>query len=144
MTTYHTLYPGDPRHDALMTYGRAFTGIARPKGYRRQRRLGSCFYNAITAALNGRGMYVEGITYAYGDLSDVPIHHAWITIDGENAIDQTWTDANRHEYFGIAFPIEVVARAALSNRNLWGMLNESSVLANLPTLLKGARSKARA
>jgi hypothetical protein len=105
-------------------FGAPYLGIRRPKGYRHQRIIGACFRNALLTACEGRGTYVEGFACKPG----MPItHHAWITIEGETAIDQTWSDPEACSYFGIAFQTETVARAA-SLRDWWGMLSEQSVL----------------
>lgn len=64
-----------------------------------------------------------------------PIHHAWISLDGQNAVDQTWPDAEQCSYFGIAFPKELLARAC-SLRGWWGMLREPVIVKNLPEFLE--------
>jgi hypothetical protein len=120
-----TLPPGAPLfllpvERAVLKHGRAFTGIERPKGFRRQRTMKACFHNAGTLALDGRGTYVEGIALLGPD-HILPSPHAWITLDGIHAIDPTWKDASMHLYRGIAFPPEIVARAMLM-RQSFGIL----------------------
>jgi hypothetical protein len=44
----------------VITKGQPFIGIERPKGYRHQRAIKQCFWNAADAAMGGRGTYVEG------------------------------------------------------------------------------------
>jgi hypothetical protein len=84
-----------PLEAALLDHGRPFVGIARPKGYRRLRRVQHCFFNSLTIATDECGTYPQGGTYVEGyaisrDGRGVPLHHAWITLDGTNAIDVTW------------------------------------------------------
>jgi hypothetical protein len=104
--------------EAVLTHGRAFTGIARPKGYRRWAEK-QCFRNAGLLAERDEGTYVEG--FAIGSFRDLPIHHAWLTLDGTNAVDVTWpTPANECHYFGIALPRDVMMRAAKAAGWCWG------------------------
>ena len=74
---------------AVLEHGRPYVGISRPKGYRKLKDK-KCFYNAGKLALANRGTYVEGFT-GFGSAL-FPIHHAWLTLDGEHAIDVTWAD----------------------------------------------------
>jgi hypothetical protein len=97
---------------ALKKSGKEFTPIERPKGYRRQRRLSDCFHNAADIALRDHNAtFVEGVAWDMG----CGFHHAWITLDGEHAIDQTWPTPGA-AYFGIAVPTKqlahVIARTA--------------------------------
>ena len=90
---------------ALEKSGKEFTPIARPKGYRRQRRQGDCFHNAADIALRDpKATFVEGVAWDMG----CGFHHAWITLDGEHAIDQTWPKLGK-AYFGIAVPTKQLA-----------------------------------
>jgi hypothetical protein len=84
----------------ILQYGRPFTGIKRPKGYR-DRAQKKCFLNAVNLTTAKRGTYCEGFAASVG--SSFIFHHAWITLDGEHAIDVTLSDAEDHFYFGIAF-----------------------------------------
>jgi hypothetical protein len=97
---------------ALEKSGKEFTPIERPKGYRRQRRPSDCFHNAADIALRDHNAtFVEGVAWNMG----CGFHHAWITLDGEHAIDQTWPMPGA-AYFGIAVPTKqlahVIARSA--------------------------------
>jgi hypothetical protein len=83
---------------AVISRGRPFIGIERPKGYRHQRAIKQCFWNAADAAMRGRGTYVEGFVVTPDDWW--PFHHAWLTLDGQHAIDQTLPDAPKCHYFG--------------------------------------------
>jgi hypothetical protein len=85
----------------IFQYGRPFTGIKRPKGYR-DRAQKKCFGNAVNLATAKRGIYCEG--FAVNVRSSSIFHHAWVTCDGEHAIDVTLPDAQNYLYFGIAFP----------------------------------------
>jgi hypothetical protein len=92
----------------VLEYGCPFVGIARPKGYRQWTRK-QCFRNAATLADRGQGIYCEGFVISPGS-SCQPFHHAWITLDGKEAIDVTLPDAAENLYFGIPFPEKVFAR----------------------------------
>ena len=90
---------GDKEADRLiLQYGRPFFGIKRPKNYR-PRAPKACFLNAFNLAMEERGTYCEGVSVG----KSLGFHHAWITLDGEHAIDVTLPDAQDHSYFGIAF-----------------------------------------
>jgi hypothetical protein len=103
-----------PLEAALLDHGRPFVGIARPKGYRRLRRVQHCFFNSLTIATDECGTYPQGGTYVEGyaisrDGRGVPLHHAWITLDGTNAIDVTWrAPPEQCLYFGIPLPRAVL------------------------------------
>jgi hypothetical protein len=95
---------------AVISRGKPFIGIERPKGYRHQRAIKQCFWNAADAAMEGRGTYVEGFVITPAD-SSWPIHHAWLTLDGQHAIDQTYPNAPKCYYFGIPFSAKAVGKA---------------------------------
>jgi hypothetical protein len=118
---------------AVLSYGRPFIGVDRPKGYR-QRRKQACFGNAATLAFTGRGTYVEGfVTRKDGGLI---IPHAWVTLDGEQAIDTTLPDAPEHFYFGIPFPKELVVEWCVRRRNVAYELLDSDDSAELRALMR--------
>ena len=94
-----------PSLHAVIDHGRPYLGIARPKGYRK-RSYRKCFYNAGRLALDNRGTYVEGYAATIGPPFGIFIHHAWVTLDSEHAIDVTWDNAAGCGYVGIAFPVE--------------------------------------
>jgi hypothetical protein len=84
-----------------------FTPVPRPKGFR----LGKakeCHANACRIAIDGHGQYVEG--YA-GSNTGLLFRHAWITTDGNNAIEVTWRDPGAR-YFDIVCDTKDVYRAA--------------------------------
>ena len=88
---------------ALDRRGKEYVAIPRPKGYRRQQSKGCCFLNAATIATRDiNATYVEGI--AWSPRSRCGVHHAWITLDDEHAIDQTWQYDPGTIYVGIAVP----------------------------------------
>src|SRR5262245_34286586 len=97
--------------ETVLKYGRGYIGIERPKGFRHQRARKQCFRNAAEAALRGRGQYVEGYTLNRTDHLHMIFQHAWITLDGVHAIDQTLPDAPAHDYFGIPFSNDVINKA---------------------------------
>jgi hypothetical protein len=105
---------------AVLRFGRPFVGIARPKGFRRQRKLKACYMNAVTMAFRGCGTYVEG--FARSGSSGIVTDHAWITLDGEHAIDQTWPDADKCQYFGIPFSEKVLTKV-MRRHGYYGLLD---------------------
>jgi hypothetical protein len=106
-----------PLWRAVVEHGSPYIGIDRPKGYG-QRAMKQCFVNATKLALTGRGTYVEGFAMSS---SGLPVHHAWVTLDGVHAIDATWANAAAHSYYGIQFPRTVLAKWAL-RRGYFGLL----------------------
>jgi hypothetical protein len=107
--------------EAVLKYGRGYIGIERPKGFRGQRARGQCFANAADTALRGRGQYVEGYALNRPDHLRMIFHHAWITVDGVHAIDQTLADAPAHDYFGVPFANDVLTKA-FAARGYYGVL----------------------
>jgi hypothetical protein len=98
----------------VIQHGRSFIGIKRPKGYRR-RTAKQCFHNAAMLAIEGRGTYVQG--YAAREHGvQLPIEHAWITVDNVHAIDVTWPDSEQAAYFGVPIPTTVLGKL-LCGRN---------------------------
>src|SRR5262245_35725576 len=89
------------REAAVVKHGRSYIGVKRLKNFR-QRARKQCFVNAGRLALDGRGTYVEG--FAMSPTSQSHIHHAWITLDGENALDVTWPDASKCSYLEFHSP----------------------------------------
>ncbi len=107
--------------EAVLKYGRGYIGIERPKGFRHQRAREKCFMNSADAALRGRGKYVEGYALNRPDHLRMIFHHAWITVDGIHAIDQTLPDPTAHDYFGIPFSNDVLNKA-FAARGYYGIL----------------------
>ncbi len=64
------------------------------------------------------GTYVEGFA-ASDDMP--PFHHAWLTLDGETAIDVTLRDTKAYFFFGIEFPTAFLSKW-LDRRRHWGLL----------------------
>lgn len=105
--------------EALLRRGHSFEAIARPKGFRRKRARKQCFMNATVIALGGGADYVEGFAASPG----MPItHHAWLTLDGDHAIDQTWERPEACYYFGIVVPKDVLVRA-LDAQGYYGLFD---------------------
>jgi hypothetical protein len=114
-----------PAERAVLAYGRPFNGIARPKGYR-PRALKRCYQNAGDLALQERGTYVEG--FAIDPSTGVPAQHAWLTLNGTDAVDVTWrTPATECYYFGIRFSNEVLRRFTVRT-GTWGPLLQGEEL----------------
>ena len=72
-----------------------------------------CFSNSTEFVVRKRqGTYVEG--YALSKKFPImPIHHAWVTMDGNDAMDLT-LNAEDYEYFGVTF----------DNDTLWAELRK--------------------
>jgi hypothetical protein len=66
----------------------------------------------------GHPTYVEGFT-----IGDIPfaIAHAWVTMTGADAMDPT-LESSTHQYFGVAFPTDVLLREIKKNR-VYGILD---------------------
>ena len=65
-------------------------------------------------------MYVEG--FAIDPNTAPPVHHAWLTLDGANAVDVTWRSlATECYYFGILFSNEILRRFTVRTKS-WGPL----------------------
>ncbi len=68
----------------------------------------NCFENAMSS-LRGiqrrhpTALYAEGFAASEG--LGIPLHHAWIDIDGK-AMDPTWTHYQESHYFGVTFTPE--------------------------------------
>lgn len=100
-------------------HGHKFIGIERPKGHGHQMALKMCFRNAARLAMDGRGTYVEGYALVPGGL---PFDHAWITLDGLHAVDQTLTNASAYDYFGIEIATPDL-RKILHRQQYWGVFS---------------------
>ncbi len=109
---------GELGERAVLELGRPFTGVVRPKGYRRGTP-GQCFRKAWRLAYDRRGTYVEGFALTKSGLLD---HHAWITLDGFNALDVTWPDPRGSFYFGIPFSLTVLGKWSVRKKH-FGFLN---------------------
>jgi hypothetical protein len=107
----------------VLRHGKAFRWAPRPKGFRHQRKMRNCFGNATEAAQANRGTYVEG--FALSAKSELEVHHAWLTLDGETAIDQTWNDPEA-VYFGVPFDLYTLSRVMLA-RGYYGVLDRSNL-----------------
>jgi hypothetical protein len=76
--------------------------------------------NAGDLALRGHGTYVEGFPLCPD--GGAPVHHAWLTLDGTNAVDVTWRNSARDcHYFGIPFSITVLEHFMRRTKS-WGPL----------------------
>ena len=78
-----------------------------------------CFQNAAETVFDGLGKYVEGV--AWTKHSPIPIHHAWVEVDGR-AMDPTWRDPMECEYFGVVFDTDVVREQVLRAKH-YGLLD---------------------
>ena len=109
---------------AVLAYGRPFIGIARPNGFR-LRAPKNCYMNAAVVAVDqGRGTYVEGLAIGRGGL----MPHAWLTLDGTNAVDITWREpAGECQYFGIPFSAEVLRKFTRRTRTYGPLLKRNEL-----------------
>jgi hypothetical protein len=87
-------------HRVVLQYGRPFTGVPRPKGYRQWARR-QCFRNSHSIAERGQAHYCEG--FVISPRVGIGMLHAWVTLDGANAVDVTLLDGTECGYFGISF-----------------------------------------
>jgi hypothetical protein len=79
-----------------------------------------CFGNATKYVLShSKATYVEG--YVMGSKLPIPIHHAWVTMTGTDAMDPT-LDAENYQYLGIAFDTATVERE-LARYGVYGVLD---------------------
>jgi hypothetical protein len=141
-------YAVAPVERALLAHGRLFTGTPRPKGFPRYRAPKQCYRNAgLIATYDGwqwkpkRGYrYVEGFAYHPG--SDFLFQHAWVTLDGEHAIDPTLSFDSKRLYFGLEIPTEVLGAAL--NESKQTRLLDFEMVPSLRSYLDGLSGKVAA
>lgn len=122
----------------VLQYGTHFNGIDRPKGMR----LGpakNCFWNSYNGAGKHDGvLYVEGFAMVRGY---PPIHHAWISLDGIQAIDLTLRDrASETEFYGIPFSISLATEELMANGATLPLFSLSKPISHLHALAEKAGS----
>jgi hypothetical protein len=87
----------------VLDFGQAYVGTRRPRGFRLGERK-QCFYNAAEAICTRRDeslSYVEGYAMVPGL---PPIHHAWIALDNQHAVELTVkNDPLEMAFFGVPF-----------------------------------------
>ena len=88
------------------------------KGHKRRAK--ECFSNAVRSMERYGGTYVEGFAIAK-DMPIIAFNHAWVTYDGETAMDPT-LDAAEYEYLGIPFGHDVLWRELRKNK-VYGLLD---------------------
>jgi hypothetical protein len=106
----------------VLRHGKPFTPGPRVG---RRRKPKQCYANATNFVLDRRkgnngSQYVEGFVLNT-KLPIMPIHHAWVTLDGTTAMDPT-LDAENYEYFGIVFSNETLREELVRNR-FYGVLD---------------------
>lgn len=80
-----------------------------------------CFSNATRFALDKcSGSYVEGFALNK-KLPLMPIHHAWVTINGDDAMDPTLNSID-YEYFGVVFAESTLRRELIKLKH-YGLLD---------------------
>lgn len=100
----------------ILKNGKAYEQAPRPEGLERgEPRM--CFMNATHAVSAGSGVYTEGFAITPG--LGIPIHHAWLTIDGK-AVDVTWPYDDAI-YFGVEFDKSILIKETLNN-GYYGLL----------------------
>lgn len=89
----------------LMARGTRVSGVALPEDIDRGR-MGECFQNATTAALQHDLQYWEG--YAWDlECGEFPFYHAWcVDITRGAVVDPTWTAEDRARYLGVHVPTD--------------------------------------
>jgi hypothetical protein len=126
----------DPAAKTVLKFGKQFVGVARPRGYR-WRAQKQCFSNSHELALKGKGTYVEGFASSAVD-PNFPVHHAWLTLNGEDAVDVTWrSPPEKCFYFGIAFPNEIVTRYGVDD-NCWVPVLRNETVKEIEEVLRQA------
>jgi hypothetical protein len=70
------------------------------------------------------------------------IEHAWITLDGKHAVDQTLPGAPKHAHFGIEFPYKLVARVMARNGYAIPLLTDPEIVAVLETAADAVEARA--
>ena len=110
----------------VLRNGRAFTPRKR---IGRRRKARHCFQNSTHFISEQDGEYVEG----YVDCI-IPIHHAWVTINGTDAMDLTLKDTEDREYFGVVFSREVLWEEMLKTGH-YGILDTTRGL-NIDLMFK--------
>jgi hypothetical protein len=120
--------------EVVLKYGRPFTAVDRPKGFR----LGAkkeCFLNSYYAADKGQGFYVEG----YGLYEDWLFQHAWITLDGLHAVDVTLRGSvSGYHFFGIPIPLVILRAEAVAREGRLPLLDHALPTAKMEDLLQRA------
>jgi hypothetical protein len=105
----------------VLRNGKAYTPRKR---IGRKRKAKECFSNATQAVWDRGGTYVEGFV-ARNDFW-LPLLHAWVTIDGSDAMDPT-LDAKNYQYYGVEFSNRVLNRELVRNKH-YGLLDTGLML----------------
>ena len=112
----------------VLKFGKPYTGIARPKYYRRQWEMKMCYRNAAMVACRKPFEVAPAATYAEGFAVSKSggwlIQHAWVTLDGMHAVDPTWKNAEEHDYFGVAVPHKTLYQRLMMNKHYFGPILE--------------------
>jgi hypothetical protein len=102
----------------VLRNGREFTPAKR---IGRKRRAKMCFSNSTDFVIQKRqGTYVEGYALSL-KFPLMPIHHAWVTMDGDDAMDLT-LNAEDYEYFGVVFD-NLTLKSELLKLKRYGLLD---------------------
>jgi hypothetical protein len=90
----------------VLEYGASYVGIKRPRSFR----LGpkkNCFANATEAIISPDKECSRSVTYVEGYAmcpDQPPVHHAWLALDGKDAVELTIrSDPREMTFFGVAF-----------------------------------------
>jgi len=125
----------------ILEQGREF--VAGPRSVKKMK-MKECFRNATQVALSSSEFtYVEG--YVLSEDIPILIHHAWLTKDGETAMDPT-LDAEGHFYYGVMIPLEELV-SEISKSRVYGIfdtglgLNASYLFDRMPSLKDIVKSK---
>jgi hypothetical protein len=84
----------------VLSKGREFFGIKRPKGFRLMASK-QCFRNAFILASEERGCYCEGFAASLTD--GIRFRHAWVSRGDGAAIDVTLRNPEEYVYLGLQF-----------------------------------------
>lgn len=78
-----------------------------------------CFMNALNLAVEEGFTYCEGFGVTPG--CPILIHHAWCVDKSGRVVDNTWSDPEHSEYFGVSLEIDGVIET-VGNKKTYGVL----------------------
>ena len=106
----------------VYTHGHEYTPQPLDKKKYKRGKVSYCYYNAYKLSLCTDLIYVEG--FAFPDVMDIPMMHAWCADKDGNVIDNTWP-IHGLEYFGITFDHEFIHHIQIETE-LYGVLDVRS------------------
>lgn len=87
----------------------------------------ACYANATACALSRNDLYyAEG--YGIDPRFPIPFEHAWLVDSSGSVLDPTWTNAEDHLYFGVAFKRDFLASMFKRSNGVCGLLSNWSLM----------------